>query len=331
MPAGHRPYFVALGAFWLWTLLSATWSWDQDASLLALFSMTALVGLQVVLTGVLSELWAPALKAYAGSTVVVSAVLCFQPASRAFGGQATFEGIDPNVTAFQLSVGLAALAYLVLTSSGLKWLGWSVGSTVAVAAILHTGSRSGVSAAVLVAVVTLLLAVFGQGSSVKALPVVIAGAGIFIWSVSSGFAASRVSGTLNDILVGSDAGRSSIWAEYMQHAQDWAVFGIGLGADAHYLSAVTGHFANVHSLFGKAWVELGILGAVLFACVVGYAVVAAWHSPARPFLVLAAGPLVVFASTLGFLRTDAFWFVMALALARSQPLAVSPRREKRHP
>lgn len=111
------------------------------------------------------------------------------------------------------------------------------------------------------------------------------------------------SGTLNN--------RTDIWASAMAHGD--SLFGIGVGATPAITAQALGWPAVAHNVPIGVWLEWGVVGSVLVACVVLQIIRYARRSPFFPSLIV-AGPGIVAATMTLTLETSRYlWFVIALA------------------
>jgi O-antigen ligase len=239
-------------------------------------------------------------------------------------GAAHLDGIDENATALVLAVGFAALIYVAMHFDGRRAVFLGLIAAETGVATLRTGSRSGAIAASVVLLVALLQLIRQRRMRsvlmFRTAAMLLLVCASFIWALNAGLLPQRVASLLNFGPV-SDSGRSGIIDLYLTTFDHWALFGVGLNADAQYLFLTHSWYKNAHSMFWKTWIESGVVGLILIAAFLSVVIERGFRSVASQALILMAVPIFVFAITLGVLSTSVFWFVIALALAqRSEEL-----------
>ncbi len=124
--------------------------------------------------------------------------------------------------------------------------------------------------------------------------------------------------------------RSDIIGQYRLNQGDWSMTGIGAGADADYLQSSLYVYLNAHNAFWKVWIELGVVGLLLWVLLVASLIRLAWRSAERTLFVLFSIPIVFFMYTLAPMNSNALWVVFGLAMgagstrastAHSRPVA----------
>lgn len=306
---------LALGALVVWSFASVFWSFAPSVSLTSAIT-TMLLGLSAVaLAGVFpGEPEQPALALGVGSAIASLAALVSGPdISLGLSDQATFLGIDQNILAFHISLGLAALLFLLFRHQPIRML---VLLLVLVAlqcvALIRVGSRTGIGSVVALGVVFLVLSLRSpRGVAIGLLASVVVGLGIR-WVSSAGLVPGRILDWLQNPVT-TDR-RSEIIDVYRITQPEWFISGVGAGADADYLSIVASWYKNAHSGFWKVWIELGLVGLMIWGLLLAALTLLAWRSRHLRFFVLAAVPILLFFYTLGPMNSNALWAIFGLAL-----------------
>ena len=309
-----------LFAYAVWATFTLFWSVDGGAATAALLNLLLQVALVVVLSDTMSRVWFPALISMGLSTCLLAVFLISRPADELRADRANIGGIDENVTALVLAVGLAALVFIVTSLKGRWALLTAVPAMVVGAAILHSGSRSGaLAAAGIVGVAFLPLLRSARPSAwLRALILLALSYVAFTRARQAGLLPERVLEVLNWSLPKDDSGRSAITDLYLTTFDHWALFGVGIGNDLDYLVQTQSRAMNSHSLFWTTWIETGLVGLVLLGALFATVIRWSFRSAAPRAVLLMSVPLAVFALTLGGNNTSAFWVVIALALTRGR-------------
>lgn len=325
--SGGRQHFGIIPILCLAYLAAATasyfWSVDPIATRTSLFSL----GLNVVIVLGLANL-SPSevvriLPPLAYSTAILATVALLAPTQVGREGRANVSGVDENVTAYALAIGLAvAVGLIPCGASKVRRATYWMISAVCMLALLHLGSRTGAGATALVAVVAYSATV---RADVGKLPVRIVG--LFIASamglvilhaaIASGLVPLRIQELMNGAGFDDDSGRSHILSLYKSVEHEWWLRGVGYGADSTFIGNETGYALNIHSQFWSSWIELGVVGV---GVLVGLCLTAARASLRKgvPVAVVAVFPVVVlFGYTLGGDKTHMMWFALGLLAATS--------------
>ena len=183
---------------------------------------------------------------------------------------------DPNDLAYGLVSILPIIRVLGMTVTKRRWLfnGMVVATIVAV---LLTGSRGGALALVLE--IMLLVAFplgFTKNGALKRFHVVrfivvigaIAGLCAAMWGFLPMETRERAA-TLLDLqddynMTSSKDGRTEIWRRDIEAVWQRPI-GYGLGSSEYVNGLIGGHYRAPHNIFVQSFVELGILGLILFA------------------------------------------------------------------
>lgn len=284
-----------------------------------------------VLCETLPRCWRAACWALTVGASVVALVLLVVPVREVYD-RAQIGDADENLTAFILTVALAGCAAIAMRSSGRHSaiVALGLGAIVALGA-LRTGSRTGLAA---VAAMVVWVAFWGslRGTGRQRLVAVALAGGAAIALprlLSSNLLPSRLATFARNPQV-SDNARQQINELFYQHLDDWAVLGIGYGADADFLTWKENLYINAHGSIMKTWIEMGIIGLVLLTGLVAVIVVRGVHSSGCFEAVLFLLPVAAFSLTLGGLGVAVFWFALALVLTaaaasrRIEPDSVVP-------
>ena len=141
----------------VWIICTVFWSSDASVSVRAVQSFLLQAPLVVIFSNRLGHVWLRSLVTLGCSTSVLGLVVLARPGDPLRGGRGSVGGVDENVTAMVLVVGLAALVYAATHLGGQRGALLVPLAIVTGVATLHTGSRSGAIAAVAVLGATLLL------------------------------------------------------------------------------------------------------------------------------------------------------------------------------
>lgn len=315
------PAVLLLWAYTLWAIFSMFWSIDQAQSVAGLPRILSHLPLTIILCSLLQKIWLKALAVLGASTTALAWIVLLQPADIHRAERANFNGIDENVTALVLSVGFAALLHVALKVRGIPVVVTIIAAMITAGAILHTGSRSGAIALAAVLATTIAQGVARSRPSprlmVGSLLSLLLGFLTFAYLQKSGQVPERILQMANDSSGIADSGRGSILDLYLGTFDKWYLFGVGYDNDAVYLQRTTGQFWYAHSLLWKTWIELGIPGLAFLGGLGAFLVFHVKRSVEPGALLKMAGPILVFAYTLGGGETSAFWFVIAFGLARA--------------
>jgi O-antigen ligase len=322
----HGGVAFVLYLYAVWCFCTTLWSADVNGSLVNVTSLVIQILVAFVIADALGDRWKSAVWTLASSSAVLAAVLLARPLDDSRGGRGSIGGADENITAFVLCIGMAAAAHLMLDSPGVRRAVYAALLMAATGAgVIYTGSRTGFLSAVGILLVATLL-IKGKISLGRRIVMIVGALLAFQFFVSIGLVPERLGSAFNDALDRRDSGRADIVAMYREHFDSWAWIGIGYGADADFLERVTGQFRNAHSMFWKTWIELGLVGLVLLACVIVAVFKAGRRSPTGGVTILMLVPATLFAITLGNQTSNALWFMVALALVKS-PGADPPEQD----
>lgn len=295
-----------------WSALTLLWSWDPNETALRAVTNLALVVALVALADTFrGKVRLPLVVMSLATSVTSVYVLLFGVYEE--GLQAQIEGVDQNITAFCISIGLAAAVYLVVTAAEpthrIVWLSCVL---LDVAALLRIGSRTGL---VSVVGILLILLVFGLKSSRSFIIAVTAlGTGylLFVGLQDAGLVPPRIVAFIDEPVVID--GRAEITAAFLSYIDLWRFVGVGGGADATFLGAVAGWPRNVHNGFWGIWVQYGIVGMLIWGWMLLSVIFGMVRLREVRFFVLASVPFLAFAYTLGPMRSNMLWVLFALAL-----------------
>lgn len=311
---------LTIGALVVWYLLTTTWTWDTSLTLVQIQTFVLLALSAVAVGGAFGDrfvapTWALSL---GGAVAGVAALLGGRALIETDGvlvqaQQSTFLGIDQNALAFNLCLGLAASAYLLVTRIPVRArLAALIPLVIITAAILAVGSRTGVGSLL----VTLTFMVIASARSVRSAIASLLALGVVVWAYvfvsNKGYLPDRVVRWLEQPSINDS--RLDIIQQYWYAREDWQFGGVGPGADASYLFQTQGLFANAHSAFWKVWIETGAVGLFLWALLVVSLAVRGMRSQQRLFFILMAPTILAFFYTLGGLNSNMLWVVFGLAI-----------------
>ncbi len=311
----------AMGAIALWYALTMAWSWDQAATGVQVRTFVLLALSAVALGGVFRDrIVAPAWAMSAGSAVAsIATLLSGQQIVESSSGldtqidQATFLGIDQNILAFHLCLGLAAAAYLLVKPGRVAWRPAAfLLFAVISAALIAVGSRTGAGSMILTFAVMAVVSI----RSVRSAVAWAIAFGLAVW----GYFQVAHAGLLPERLVlwlkqpSLNDNRLDIIAQYWYSRADWLIRGVGAGSDASYLFQTQGLYRNAHSAFWRIWIDTGLVGLVLWGFMLLALAIRAARGASRLFFLLMAPTIVAFFYTLGPLNSNMLWVVFGLAL-----------------
>ncbi len=310
-----------LAALVAWSFCTTLWS-VAPASSIGQSSTTLLLAVSAVaISGVFTgSLTPPATALALGATVsgvaaMVSGREWIQNGTRSVQlEQVTFLGVDQNILAFHLSLGLAAAAFLILRSQSarLRLVALAMAATLS-ASLIMVGSRTGVGTLLGIGVLVVVMSATSLKRAGIALVALSVTSAVMMLISGAGLVPSRVVEWIQNPIAMD--GRSAIVDSYLVTWSEWAIKGIGAGSDAYYLQLTTGWwFKNAHSAFWKAWIELGIVGLLLWILLVVGLGLRAFLSRERLFFGLCTIPIVLFFYTLAPLNSNMLWVIFGLAL-----------------
>ncbi|MEH0932518.1 O-antigen ligase family protein [Micromonospora sp. CPCC 205558] len=235
------------------------------------------------------------------------------------------EGVNYNYTAYSLAAGVAVAAVLLLLgpSTKVEWIGILAAAAVLFWGVLLTGTR-GALIAVLVGAAYLLLSMvaarLARALAVATVPVALILVPLGLYRVLSsemlwldGAFAGRATGDLS--------GRLYIWPYALSHWAESPLLGIGPGM----LTATGDLGLGAHNLLLSVGNDLGLIGVVLYAGILTFALAGPFRHPS-PACLRVAG---VFLITQAPIWLTGHWEVspvcfVALALVSVAPVAVRP-------
>ena len=296
-------------ALLVWTLATTLWSVSASVSLVASVSRALLVLAAVAATAAPADAIPRIAQVLAGSTAVM-ALRVFGAAPTRGYDRLTFDGVDQNALAFNLCIGLACAVFLLVTSVRKSILAINGAVSVVIAgAVILTGSRTGLGSLAGIMAIAVVLAI-RRGRYTLALALPFVGAVVWWFVVQSGRTPKRLLAFVESPVV-TDS-RARIIDQYQVFQSHWELWGIGAGADADFLSNMTGIYKNAHSGFWKTWIELGLIGLVIFVVLLACWLWCTRSSPARLLVWVSLGAVVPFMYTLGPLNANALWLLIGL-------------------
>lgn len=310
----------ALALLSMWSFATVSWSYAPSASWGRAISTLFLGVSAVAIASVMGGRARPAALALgAGATVsgvwtLISGPETLETPSGMYIQiqQASFLDIDQNALAFILSIGLASALYVVLRANDSRLRLVAVGMTgVLVAALVLVGSRTGIGSMIAVVALFMILSLRSGPALVVALMSLSVGAIAVRWIASAGLVPLRILDWLqHPILTDS---RTEIIDAYRMTQSEWNLRGVGAGADSYYLFSSTSWFKSAHGAFWKIWIELGLVGLLLWGLSLACLVLWASRSPEKSYFLLVLPALVFFFFTLGPLTSNVLWVVFGVA------------------
>lgn len=298
--------------FAAWSALTLLWSWDPDATTLRAVTNLALVLALIALADTFrGKVRLPLVAVSLAASATSVYVLLFGVYEE--GLQAQIEGVDQNITAFCISIGLAAAVYLVVTAAeSTPRIVWLCCVLFDVAALLRIGSRTGLVSVVGILLVLLVFGLKSSRSFIIAVTAICIGYVLFLGLLDVGLIPPRILAFIDDPVVID--GRAEITETFLSYFDLWRFVGVGGGADATFLNVVAGWPRNVHNGFWGIWVQYGIVGVLLWGWMLLIVIVGMLRLPEARFFALASVPFLAFVYTLGPMRSNLLWVVFALAL-----------------
>lgn len=300
-----------------WTTFTCLWSANQGASILSTAALAQNMLVALVLGRYCRSAWPGILLATAISSAYIAVAVV--RAESGLSNRATYNGVDQNTVAFTLCVAFALSLSLVDQAGDWRRRLIPLGCAIACfAAVLLTGSRTGVAATVLTVTVLALTRLRGSVRISRKIGV-LGVAACALWILLRLISEGRISDRLTDFStagVAGDASRATILDGYFRHFDAWWLIGVGQGADVDFLMQWGGLARNAHGFIWKIWIETGLIGLGLwFALVLGLV----WsalraQSASRIPVLLGVIPIGTFALTLGGQTLSAFWLVVGLCI-----------------
>lgn len=262
----HLLFFGFVG----WGILSYLWAVDPDRSLIKVLTMLQLPPFLWLLwqfidkkVDVLRALQAFVLGAF------VSVFLTFW--SYRQGTEVAYlrfsaVGFDPNELSVILSIGIPVAWYLSLQSAGIlmKWLNRAY-VPLAFVAILLTGSRTGLVAAVLGALFIVTTTLNTSWRARFAAVLVAAVGGIAVMQVIPQSIWNRLATLGKEVHLGTMHGRTVIWQWGIDTWLKDPLLGVGVGSFSSATKLSSGRFAASHNALLSVLVEQGIVGFVMLS------------------------------------------------------------------
>lgn len=311
-----------IGVLAIWSAISSIWSINPEGSLSQGLTV-ALLGLSAVAIASTfrDDFRLPAWAIMLGSGVAGMAALVSGPESAGPYGviveQATFLGIDQNALAFHLCLGLAASYYLILSEPRLIRRTICIGfALLLAAAILAVGSRTGGGTLVISSLLFVVLSTKSVRTALAGGTAILTLAWVYVSMAQSGVMAERLVGWYRAPVLMDD--RALIISQFWELRNEWIVKGVGAGADADYLYATLNWYRNAHSAFWKTWIELGIIGLVVWFAILFNLIYQVVRTTDRLLFVLAAPAIAAFFYTLGPVNSNLLWALFGLALGATR-------------
>jgi O-antigen ligase len=268
------PFHITALLFILWNGVSVLWSVDIDSTLERAITYAQTLALVVILWDLYRtpESLRSGMQAY-----VFGAFMCLGLLAHAYfyGGGAdarrlTAEGINPNVLAFGLVLGIPIAWYLARLDAASRaglWLRWSnlIYLPAASLGIVLTGSRAAMgSALVAFGFMVLSLSQLRPVGRVLLLAAVIGSPALALPYLSPE-TVQRIASTTHEVGDGSYGGRNMVWGEAAELLASRPWLGIGSGA---FTAAAVETRKAPHNFVISILVEVGIIGFSLFAAVI---------------------------------------------------------------
>lgn len=305
---------LVLAAMVTWSAVGVLWSHYPPGTVAFVQAMLGLALGALAISDVFrDEVRKPALAMTLGA-LVAAAPLFFTTADVMRANRSAYLGIDENITAFHLVLGIAAAIFLIISRSTPRAKLWLTGGVVALfVAVLLTGSRSGVGAAILVGIVALAVSLRSITTAVLGIALVAITYAALIWARAADVVPKRVTEWMENPFL--DDERATIIDAYLQFQDVWFWKGTGGGTDSYFLGGAAGLPLNAHNGFWALWIELGIVGLVLWILMAALLLWYALRAPGRLWLLLSLPAIVAFTYTLGPNQSNMLWALAGVALA----------------
>lgn len=319
------PRLLALAAsLGVWCLVTTAWSVAPATSLVSAVSHLLQVITVAALSVSIPGRYLLVLTGLTHGTVVMAILVLLASPDPERAGRASIFGVDENITGMVLAIGFSAAIGASIALGRTRMSGLLLFEAALIAgAILKGGSRSAFVAVALTLfalTIFLMLGLKGLGwrrrtglmAVVAAIPVV-----LFVGLNALGLVPERIVALVTSPFSQDDSLRGEITRQYLRTMDVWIWRGVGFGADDEYLLSTGEGVQNVHQTFWRVWVEVGVVGLVLFCLLlVGVFVATVKRRTALLQTILLVVPLAFTSLTLGGIdRTTNFWFVVAFAVA----------------
>ncbi len=287
----RSPVLWVAGAFWGLFFISAFWSEIKPISLISVcfFSAMPLTFFIGVLAGK-DEYFARIIKVLAIIFAILSvwAIVQFFFLNSYFWGQARHPMGDPSSLGSLFSLALFCSLGWIVSDRPAKERKFAVALAILlVCGIISTVARGPIFAFVPGAILFFIVLWPQVKQRWKSVLIVILGAGIFYGITLTGIQhrikldiGDRLAGTFSSNLDAASGNRVKLWTATIEMIKDRPLLGTGAGTFAQYYpeyrlstNADTSYMAHNDPL--QFWVELGILGPILFYA---FCFVAAWRS-----------------------------------------------------
>ena len=301
---------LTLAAYLTWVVASTYWSFAPDVSVASTVQMFIRGALVVAFSFVIPQYWRRLTEGYLFGAFVL-AIWILIAGEEQYVGRLTLLGGDENALGLSITVGFAIAMVRVSESRAFASIFYLAAATVMGVATLATGSRTGLVALCVVALIRIL----SRRQRKRAVQLSFMAIGLsalstFLWR--SGRVPERIASFINAGEV-TDT-RGSILHLYFSYP-DWMIFGVGLNADAYYLQQKAGQFLYVHNLYIGTWVQLGAIGLALLVGLLAIVGFQAWHSERRDIWLASVAPALVYSMTLPGQTSNVYWFLIALGVA----------------
>lgn len=343
---GLRPlswFHVLAALFVIWAAVRGFWSLDPEATRVRVLTYVQLA----VLAWLIWEIaWSPhrqraLFAAYVlGACVGAVGIIRNYLAGVVMDADATrFSGLNdnPNELGLTLALGLPIAWYLSQSHPRrrLVW-GWLLYVPLGTIAILLTGSRG----AVVAALVALLIIPWTLGHlrlrRKAVLYVLVVGSALLAARFVPAASLERIRSTRSDIQTGSFGGRGVIWQAGLDVAREHPLVGVGAGAFGAAVAPTLGRERSAHETFLAILVEEGFVGLTLFVAMVGALVAATMTALTRLSPIQKKVAITLLAVlAMGSLSTSwdyrkHLWFVLGLlaAQAASRPASHAAARAR---
>lgn len=289
------------------------WSLAPDVTIQRFFTLVLLVLTAWLLARDLIQVKNYLPTAYVLGSIPASYIVLTAPTINSYTDRRTANG-NANDVAFVLMLGVICALWLALNGTG-----WSRALSIPavaflISAVVATGSRTAIvsGGAAILAVIFWLV----WRRKLRPLLIVLSLLGLGTWIYSllpAGLIPQRLLHIQDSVAIDGLSDRADIWRAIL--ARGFDLWGVGASAGPAYLHGVIGSASASHNVFLELLLETGIVGFLLFLCLLLSTAIAS-ASSAYNELLFFLFPIVLASSlSLSLEATRPFWFVIALAWA----------------
>jgi len=311
----------------IWSILSLGWVENSATGLQAVLTLVNLLIISHELAVRLEGRILRICQILAINTVPLAIVVLATPAD--LDQRRTALGNANDVATFFVVACLANIFLIVKRGNLVGKLFHSAILLTIVAALLATGSRAGALTALIYAAATVA---WSRAHGAKRIATLAGGTFatiIILQALPERYIPVRLHTLTDEFVNGNWSDRRIIWQDLWSSHTD--ILGAGIGQEAIAVEKITGISLVAHNTLIQAYLELGIIGALLLSQIVLRSVKHALQSPDRvPALPILLAVLAE-ASVLSLMERRVFWLAVGIAFtARRRDTPVRLDRHKAH-